>query len=155
MELSPVKKLKLFSGRSHVALAEEIASCLGVPLGDANLKTFPNGELHCKFDENIRGSDVFIIQSHCGDLNSSIMENLIMLDAAKRASAKRITAVCPYYGYGRQDRKATGREPITAKLVADMLAQAGADRIMSIDLHSGQIQGLFDRPLDHLVAMPG
>ena len=154
MELSPVKRLKIFSGRSHVALAEEIADCLGVPLGSANLKEFPNGEIHCKFDENIRGSDVFIIQSHCGDLNSSIMENLIMLDAAKRASAKRITAVCPYYGYGRQDRKATGREPITAKLVADMLAQAGADRIMSIDLHSGQIQGFFDGPFDHLVAMP-
>jgi len=154
MELSPVKKLKLFSGRSHVALAEEIADCLGVPLGDANLKEFPNGEIHCKFNENIRGSDVFIIQSHCGDLNSSIMENLIMLDAAKRASAKRITAVCPYYGYSRQDRKATGREPISAKLIADMLATAGADRIMSIDLHSGQIQGFFDGPFDHLVAMP-
>jgi ribose-phosphate pyrophosphokinase len=154
MELTPVKKLRLFSGSSHVALAEEIADCLGVPLGDANLKTFPNGELHCKFNENIRGSDVFIIQSHCGDLNSSIMENLIMLDAAKRASAKRITAVCPYYGYARQDRKATGREPISAKLLADMLTVAGADRIMSIDLHSGQIQGFFDGPFDHLVAMP-
>ncbi len=154
MELTPVKRLKIFSGRSHVALAEEIAACLGVPLGDANLKEFPNGEINCQFTENIRGSDVFIIQSHCGDLNSSIMENLIMLDAAKRASAKRITAVCPYYGYGRQDRKATGREPITAKLLADMLAVAGADRIMSIDLHSGQIQGFFDGPFDHLVAMP-
>ena len=154
MELSPVKKLKLFSGSSHVALAEEIAACLGVPLGDANLKQFPNGELHCKFNENIRGSDVFIIQSHCGDINRSIMENLIMVDAAKRASAKRITAVCPYYGYGRQDRKVTGREPITAKLLADTLAVAGADRIMSIDLHAGQIQGFFDGPFDHLVAMP-
>ncbi len=154
MELTPVKRLKIFSGRSHPALAQEIADCLGTPLGSANLKEFPNGEIHCKFDENIRGSDVFIIQSHCGDLNSAIMENLIMLDAAKRASAKRITAICPYYGYGRQDRKATGREPITAKLVADMLAVAGADRIMSIDLHSGQIQGFFDGPFDHLVAMP-
>jgi ribose-phosphate pyrophosphokinase len=154
MELSPVKKLKLFSGRSHVALAEEIAQCLGVPLGDANLRTFPNGEIKCQFTENIHGSDVFIIQSHCGDVNASILENLIMLDAAKRASAKRITAVCPNYGYARQDRKAAGREPITAKLVADMLTVAGADRIMTVDVHSGQIQGFFDGPFDHLVAMP-
>jgi ribose-phosphate pyrophosphokinase len=154
MELSPVKKLKIFSGRSHVALAEEIADCLGVPLGDANLRTFPNGEIKCQFTENIRGSDVFIIQSHCGDVNASILENLIMLDAAKRASAKRITAVCPNYGYARQDRKARGREPITAKLVADMLMVAGADRIMTVDVHSGQIQGFFDGPFDHLVAMP-
>ncbi|HVT77169.1 MAG TPA: ribose-phosphate diphosphokinase, partial [Acidimicrobiales bacterium] len=154
MELNPVKKLKIFSGRSHTALAEEIADCLGVPLGSANLKTFPNGEIKCQFTENIRGSDVFIIQSHCGEINDSIMENMILLDAAKRASAKRITAVLPYYGYARQDRKAAGREPITAKLVADMLTVAGADRIMTIDLHSGQIQGFFDGPFDHLVAMP-
>ncbi|HVV36339.1 MAG TPA: ribose-phosphate diphosphokinase [Acidimicrobiales bacterium] len=154
MELNPVKKLKIFSGRSHTALAEEIADCLGVPLGSANLKTFPNGEIKCQFTENIRGSDVFIIQSHCGEINASIMENMILLDAAKRASAKRITAVLPYYGYARQDRKAAGREPITAKLVADMLTVAGADRIMTIDLHSGQIQGFFDGPFDHLVAMP-
>src|SRR3989442_13743098 len=120
MELSPVKKLKLFSGRSHVALAEEIAACLGVPLGDASLRTFPNGEIKCQFTENIRGSDVFIIQSHCGDINSSIMENLIMLDSSKRAPAKRITAVCPNYGYARQDRKSADREPITAKLITDM-----------------------------------
>ncbi len=154
MELTPVKRLKIFSGGSHVALAQEIAQCLNVPLGDANLKTFPNGELKCQFEDNIRGADVFIIQSHCGDINSSIMENLIMLDAAKRASAKRITAVCPSYGYARQDRKAAGREPITAKLLADMLTVAGADRVMSIDLHSGQIQGFFNGPFDHLVAMP-
>ena len=154
MELTPVKKLKIFSGGSHPALAEEIAQCLNVPLGNANLRTFPNGEMKCQFTENIRGSDVFIIQSHCGDINSSIMENLIMLDAAKRASAKRITAVVPNYGYARQDRKAAGREPITAKLIADMLTVAGADRIMTIDVHSGQIQGFFDGPFDHLVAMP-
>ena len=135
MELTPVKRLKIFSGGSHPALAEEIAACLNVPLGDANLRTFPNGELKCQFTENIRGSDVFIIQSHCGDINSSIMENLIMLDAAKRASAKRITAVVPNYGYARQDRKAAGREPITAKLVADMLSVAGAARIMTDDVH--------------------
>jgi ribose-phosphate pyrophosphokinase len=154
MELSPVKKLKLFSGTSHHALAQEIADCLGVPLGDPNIKKFPNGEVKCQFTENIRGSDVFIIQSHCGDVNTSIMENLIMLDAAKRASAKRITAVNPYYGYARQDRKAAGREPITAKLLTDMITVAGADRIMTIDLHSNQIQGFFDGPFDHLVAMP-
>jgi len=154
MELTPVKRLKIFSGRSHGALAQEIADCLGVPLGEANLRTFPNGEIKCQFTDNIRGSDVFIIQSHCGDINSSLMENLIMLDAAKRASAKRITAVCPNYGYARQDRKAAGREPITAKLVADMLGVAGADRIMTVDVHSGQIQGFFDGPFDHLVAMP-
>jgi len=154
METTPTKRLKLYSGRSHPSLAREIAGHLKVDLGEANLREFPNGELHCRFGENIRGADVFIIQSHCGVLNTSIMENLIMIDAAKRASAKRITAVCPYYGYSRQDRKASGREPITAKLVADVLATAGADRIMSVDLHSGQIQGFFDGPVDHLTAMP-
>jgi ribose-phosphate pyrophosphokinase len=154
MELTPTKRLKIFSGRSHEALAREVADCLNVPLGDAKLKTFPNGEIKCQFTDNIRGSDVFLIQSHCGNVNDSIMENLIMLDAAKRASAKRITAVLPYYGYARQDRKAAGREPITARLVADMLTVAGADRIMTIDLHSNQIQGFFDGPFDHLVAMP-
>jgi len=154
MELSPVKKLKLFSGRSHVALAEEIASCLGVPLGDASLRTFPNGEVKCKFTENIRGSDVFIIQSHCGDVNTSIMENLIMLDAAKRASAKRITAVMPYYGYARQDRKVAPRVPISAKLIADLVTTAGASRVLTMDLHAGQIQGFFNVPVDNLYATP-
>jgi ribose-phosphate pyrophosphokinase len=154
METTPVKRLKLFSGRAHRSLAEEIAGHLELELGEPNLRTFPNGELKCQYAENIRGADVFIIQSHCGDLNTAIMENLIMIDAAKRASAKRITAVCPIYGYSRQDRKASGREPITAKLLMDMLATAGADRIMSVDLHSGQIQGFFDGPVDHLTAMP-
>ena len=117
--------------------------------------TFANGEMHCRYGESIRGADVFIIQTHGGTpVNDAIMEQLIMIDAAKRASAKRITAVCPYYGYARQDRKAEGREPITAKLVADMLTAAGADRMVSVDLHSGQIQGFFDRPVDHLTAMP-
>ncbi|MDQ1373406.1 MAG: ribose-phosphate pyrophosphokinae [Actinomycetota bacterium] len=154
MERVPKKRLELYSGRSHPALAADIARHLGVELGNPNLKEFSNGEIHCRFDESIRGADVFIVQTHCGPVNTSIMEQCIMIDAAKRASAKRITAVCPYYGYSRQDRKAEGREPITARLVADMLAVAGADRIMSVDLHSGQIQGFFDGPVDHLLGMP-
>jgi ribose-phosphate pyrophosphokinase len=154
VELITKKTLRLFSGRSHPVLAEKIADHLGVPLGEANLREFPNREVHCRFGENIRGADVFIIQSHCGAVNDSVMEQLIMIDAAKRASAKRITAVCPLYGYARQDRKAEGREPITAKLVADLLTAAGASRMLSVDLHSGQIQGFFDKPVDHLTAMP-
>ncbi|HUY62900.1 MAG TPA: ribose-phosphate diphosphokinase [Acidimicrobiales bacterium] len=154
MELVPRRRLELVSGRSHPLLAQEIAANLGVDLSEANLREFANGEVHCRYDGSLRGSDVFIIQTHCGPVNDSLMEQLIMIDAAKRASAKRITAVCPYYGYSRQDRKATGREPITAKLVADMLQVAGADRVVSVDLHSGQIQGFFDVPFDHLTAMP-
>jgi len=154
MELVPRRRLELVSGRSHPALAREIASNIGVDLSEANLREFANGEVHCRYDVSLRGSDVFIVQTHCGPVNDTLMEQLIMIDAAKRASAKRITAVCPYYGYSRQDRKATGREPITAKLVADMLQVAGADRVVSVDLHSGQIQGFFDVPFDHLTAMP-
>lgn len=158
MELVPKKRLHLVCGRSNRALAEEIAQALGVPMGDANAAEFANGELHCRFGESVRGTDVFIIQSHSafetGSLNDAIMEQLIMVDAAKRASAKRITVVCPYYGYSRQDRKSEGREPITAKLVADMFQVAGATRIIGVDLHSGQIQGFFDGPVDHLTAMP-
>lgn len=155
MELVTKKTLRIYSGRSHPALANDIAGHLGVPLGEANVRDFPNGEIHCQFGDNIRGADVFIIQTHCGDaVNDSIMEQLIMIDAAKRASAKRITAVCPLYGYARQDRKAAGREPIAAKLVADLLTVAGASRMLSVDLHSGQIQGFFDKPVDHLTAMP-
>jgi ribose-phosphate pyrophosphokinase len=154
MELVSKKTLRLYSGRSHPTLSAEIAEHLGVSLGEASLRDFANGEIHCRFGESIRGADVFIIQTHCGPVNDSIMEQLIMIDAAKRASAKRITAVCPFYGYGRQDRKAEGREPITAKLVADMIASAGADRVLSVDLHSGQIQGFFDMPVDHLTASP-
>jgi ribose-phosphate pyrophosphokinase len=150
----PKKTLRLYSGRSHRELAERIAEHLGVQLGEANLREFANGEVHCRFNESIRGTDVFVVQTHTRPVNDSIMEQLIMIDAAKRASAKRITAVCPFYGYGRQDRKAEGREPITAKLVADMLAAAGADRVVSVDLHSGQIQGFFDTPVDHLTAQP-
>jgi ribose-phosphate pyrophosphokinase len=154
MEFIPRRRLELVSGRSHPDLAQAIADQLGVKLGEANLREFANGEIHCRFDSSIRGSDVFIIQTHCDPVNNSLMEHLIMIDAAKRASAKRITAVCPYYGYSRQDRKATGREPITAKLVADMLSVAGADRVVSVDLHSGQIQGFFNVPFDHLTAAP-
>jgi ribose-phosphate pyrophosphokinase len=154
VELVTKKKLQLYSGRAHPDLAEEIAANLGVHLGDAQLRTFANGEIHCQYGESIRGSDVFIIQTHSDDVNTSIMEQCVMLDAAKRASAKRITAVCPYFGYSRQDRKSEGREPISAKLVADMLTVAGADRLVSVDLHSGQIQGFFDQPVDALVAQP-
>src|SRR2546425_2086354 len=154
MELVTKKRLQLYSGRAHPELADEIAECLDVKLGQANLSDFANGETPCRFGESVRGSDVFILQTHSTPVNDSIMEQLIMIDAAKRASAKRITAVCPYFGYSRQDRKASGREPITAKLVADMLRVAGANRIVSVDLHSGQIQGFFDGPVDHLTAMP-
>ena len=158
MELVTKKRLHLVSGRANLALAEEIAERLGITLGDANLGKFANGELHCRFGESVRGSDVFIMQSHTGSedmsVNDAIMEQLIMVDAAKRASAKRITAVAPFYGYARQDRKSEGREPITAKLVANMFKVAGAKRLISVDLHSGQIQGFFDGPVDHLTAMP-
>ncbi|MEI7591923.1 MAG: ribose-phosphate diphosphokinase [Actinomycetes bacterium] len=158
MELVTKKRLYLVSGRANVPLAAEIADRLNVTLGDANLGEFANGELHCRFDESVRGTDVFIVQSPSStdvmSVNDAIMEQLIMVDAAKRASAKRITVVCPYYGYGRQDRKAEGREPITGKLMADMFRVAGAKRLVSVDLHSGQIQGFFDGPVDHLTAMP-
>src|SRR3981081_3175577 len=154
MELVTKKNLMLFAGRGNEQLSKEIAEHLKVPLGEIVLSTFANGELYCRFGESIRGADVFILQSHCEPINERIMEQLLMLDAAKRASAKRITAVCPFYGYARQDRKAEGREPITARLIADMFKAAGAKRMVSIDLHSGQIQGFFDGPVDHLTAMP-
>jgi ribose-phosphate pyrophosphokinase len=158
MELVTKKKLHLVSGRANLPLAQAIASCLGVDLGEANLDSFANGELHCRFGESVRGMDVFVIQSHGAaddmSVNDAILEHLIMVDAARRASAKRITAVMPFYGYARQDRKSEGREPITAKLVANMFAAAGATRLVSVDLHSGQIQGFIDQPFDHLTAMP-
>jgi ribose-phosphate pyrophosphokinase len=158
MEKVTTKRLALYSGRTHPELAEEVAAHLNIQLGTGNLVEFSNGEVRCSFGESVRGTDVFVIQSHYGvdgrSVNDSIMEQLIMIDAASRASAKRITAVVPFYGYGRQDRKAAGREPITARLVADMFKQAGAKRMISIDLHSGQIQGFFDGPVDHLTAMP-
>ena len=158
MELVPKRKLHLLSGRSHLALAEEIAQHLGVGLSGPNLVDFANGEIRPRFEESVRGADVFVVQSHCRtpgrSVNDSLMEQWLMIDAAKRASAKRITAVCPYYGYSRQDRKSKGREPISARMVSDFFATSGADRIMSVDLHSGQIQGFFDGPVDHLTAVP-
>lgn len=154
MELVTKKRLMLFSGRANVPLAEEIAKHLGVPLGDVELSTFADGEIYCRYLESIRGADVFIVQSHSEPINEHIVEQLIMIDAAKRASAKRITAVCPKYGYARQDRKAEGREPISARLIADLLTAAGIDRAVTVDLHTGQIQGFFDKPVDHLRAHP-
>ena len=158
MEKLTTKRMSLFSGRTHPALAEEVAKHLGIQLGDPNLVQFANGEIRPRFTESIRGSDVFIMQTHCASddhsINDSIMEQLIMIDTAYRASAKRITAVCPFYGYARQDRKAEGREPITARLVADLFKAAGAKRMVSLDLHSGQIQGFFEGPVDHLTATP-
>jgi ribose-phosphate pyrophosphokinase len=158
LEKITTKKLALYSGRTHPTLADEVARHLGLELGDPNIVEFSNGEVRPRFAESVRGTDVFIMQSHYGvdgrSVNDSIMEQLTMIDAAERASAKRITAVCPFYGYARQDRKAEGREPITARLVADMFRLAGANRLISIDLHSGQIQGFFDGPVDHLTAAP-
>jgi len=158
MRLTPEKKLHLVSGRANLPLAEEIAASLEIALGEAHVAEFANGELHCRFGESVRGSDVFIIQSHSrfeeSSLNDSVMEQLIMVDAAKRASARKITVVCPFYAYARQDRKAEGREPITAKLLANMFEVAGATRMVTVDLHSQQIQGFFDIPVDHLTAMP-
>src|SRR6516165_4837264 len=158
MELVPKRRLHLMSGRSHLALADEIAGHLGVELSDPAVLDFASGEIRPRFEQSVRGADVFIVQSHCRtpgrSVNDSLMEQWLMIDAAKRASAKRITAVCPYYGYSRQDRKSQGREPISARMVSDFFAAAGADRIMSVDLHSGQIQGFFDGPVDHLTAVP-
>jgi ribose-phosphate pyrophosphokinase len=158
MEKITTKKLALYSGRTHPELATEVAAHLGIELGHPNIVQFSNGEIRPRFAESVRGNDVFILQTHYGldglSVNDSIMEQLIMIDAAYRASAKRITAVSPFYGYARQDRKAEGREPITARLIADLFKTAGAKRMISIDLHSGQIQGFFDGPVDHLTAMP-
>jgi ribose-phosphate pyrophosphokinase len=147
-------QLKVFSGRANVPLAEKIAHYLGDPLGKIELKNFPDGENWARIDEDIRGRDVYLVQSTCHPVNDNLMELLIMLDSCKRASAARITVVLPYYGYARQDRKAEGRVPITAKLVANLLTSAGAQRVIAIDLHAAQIQGFFDIPVDHLYASP-
>ena len=147
-------RLKVFTGNSNRPLAEEICRHIGVPLGEATVTSFPDGESFVKINENIRGADVFIIQSTCPPSNHHLMELLIMIDAARRASAQRITAVMPFYGYARQDRKDQPRVPITAKLVANLLVAAGANRILTMDLHSQQIQGFFDIPVDHLYASP-
>jgi ribose-phosphate pyrophosphokinase len=154
MELVTKKKLVVVSGRANEPLAHEVCQHLGVKLGEVVLSTFASGELYARYGESIRGADVFILQSHSVPINDRLMEQLILIDAAKRASAKRITAVVPFYGYSRQDKKTEGREPITARLVADMFSVAGADRIISVDLHQGQIQGFFDKPVDSLVALP-
>jgi len=148
------KRLVLVTGRAHPRLAEQIADALGTELVETELRTFANGEIYARYGESLRGTDVFIIQSHSAPINEWLMEQLIMIDAAKRASAKRITAVVPFYPYARQDKKGRGREPISARLVADLFLAAGADRIMSVDLHAAQIQGYFDGPVDHLFAMP-
>jgi ribose-phosphate pyrophosphokinase len=148
------KRLVLVSGRAHPQLALDIATELGSELLHTDARTFANGELYARFDESVRGSDAFVIQSHTAPINEWLMEQLIMVDALKRASAKRITVVAPFYPYARQDKKGRGREPISARLVADLFKVAGADRIMSIDLHAAQIQGFFDGPVDHLFAMP-
>lgn len=147
-------RLKIFTGNSNRPLAEEICRSIGVPLGEATVTAFPDGESFVKINENIRGADVFIIQSTCPPTNHNLVELLIMIDAARRASAARITAVLPFYGYARQDRKDQPRVPITAKLVANLIVAAGANRILTMDLHSQQIQGFFDIPVDHLYASP-
>ncbi len=148
------RKLMLFAGTSCPDLGKEIADYLGIELGRVKLSEFSNGELYVRFLESVRGADIFLAQSICTPVNSNIMELLIMIDALKRASAERISAVIPHYGYARQDKKTEGREPITAKLVADLLTTAGADRVLSMDLHAGQIQGFFNMPVDHLTALP-
>jgi len=148
------KTLMLFSGRAHPELAQSIASELGITVSPTDIREFPNGEIYARPQESVRGCDAFVIQSHATPINQWVMEQLIMVDALKRASAKRITVVMPFYPYARQDKKHLGREPITARLIADLFKTAGADRLMSVDLHTAQIQGFFDGPVDHLFAMP-
>jgi ribose-phosphate pyrophosphokinase len=148
------KALKLFTGNANPALAQEICAYLGIRLGEATVSSFSDGEVRVKIEENVRGADVFVVQSCCAPVNDSIMELLIMIDALKRSSASRITAVIPYFGYARQDRKDQPRVPISAKLVADLITTAGADRVLTMDLHAGQIQGFFNIPVDHLYATP-
>jgi ribose-phosphate pyrophosphokinase len=148
------KKLMLFSGRAYPELAEEVAEALGVEPTPTSAYDFANGETFVRFNESVRGSDAFVLQSHTAPINQWIMEQLIMVDALKRASAKRITVVAPFFGYARQDKKHRGREPISARLMADLFKTAGADRLMVVDLHTAQIQGFFDGPVDHLFALP-
>jgi ribose-phosphate pyrophosphokinase len=148
------KRLVIVTGRAHPQLAADVAEALGTDVVHTDARTFANGEIYARYDESVRGADVFVIQSMPAPLNEWIMEQLIMVDALKRASVKRITVVVPFYPYGRQDKKGRGREPISARLMADLYKAAGADRIMSVDLHAAQIQGFFDGPVDHLFAMP-
>src|SRR5436309_2856674 len=154
IERGPQKRLMIFSGRSHPDLAREIAQHLGLELGSVELETFKNGETYTRYLESIRGADVFLVQTGCIPVDQHLMELMLMIQAAKLASAKRITAVMPLYPYARQDRKAKPREPISARLVADMLQLAGADRVLTMDLHAGQIQGFFTIPVDHMTALP-
>ncbi len=148
------KNLMVFTGRAHPDLAEEVASLLGITLVPTSAYEFANSEIYVRFEESVRGSDAFVIQSHTAPVNEWIMEHLIMVDALKRASAKRITVVMPFYGYARQDKKHRGREPISARLMSDLFSTAGADRLIAVDLHTSQIQGFFDGPVDHLMALP-
>src|SRR5215471_12834856 len=148
------KNMMLLSGRAHPRLAEEVAELLDTPLTPTTAYDFANSETYVRYEESVRGSDAFVLQSHAAPINQWLMEHLIMVDALKRASAKRITVVMPFWGYSRQDKKHRGREPISARLVADMFHTAGADRIMTVDLHTSQIQGFFDGPVDHLFALP-
>ena len=154
IRLSSEKRLRLFSGRGYPELADDVASELGVELTPTSAYDFSNGEIFVRFEESVRGCDAFVLQSHTTPVNKHIMEQLIMVDALKRASAKRITVVTPFYGYARQDKKHRGREPISARLMADLFKTAGADRLMVVDLHASQIQGFFDGPVDHLFALP-
>jgi ribose-phosphate pyrophosphokinase len=146
--------MKVFTGRAHPGLANRICEYLSLPLGKAIMGNFPDGEISCKIDEDVRGRDVFIVQPTCPPVNENLMELLIMIESVKRASAARVTAVIPYFGYARQDRKDEGRVPITAKLVANLITRSGADRVLAMDLHTAQIQGFFDIPVDHLYAAP-
>ncbi|MFC5267462.1 ribose-phosphate diphosphokinase [Kribbella qitaiheensis] len=154
MKRTTEKNLMVFSGRAHPGLAEEVAEQLGSGLVPTSAYDFANGEIYVRFEESVRGSDAFVIQSHTSPINEWIMEQLIMVDALKRASAKRITVVLPFYGYARQDKKHRGREPISARLMADLFKTAGANRLICVDLHTSQIQGFFDGPVDHLMALP-
>jgi len=154
LRLNSEKRLRLFTGRGYPDLAEDVAAELGIAITPTSAYDFANGEIFVRFEESVRGSDAFVIQSHVAPVNNQIMEQLIMVDALKRASAKRITVVAPFYGYARQDKKHRGREPISARLMADLFKTAGADRLMVVDLHTSQIQGFFDGPVDHLFALP-
>ncbi|HSG79742.1 MAG TPA: ribose-phosphate diphosphokinase [Acidimicrobiia bacterium] len=154
MQAKNRKKLMLFSGSANEPLAEEVAALLGVELGKAKRSRFANGEIYVRFEQSVRGADCFVLQSHCAPINEHIMEQLIMIDALERASAKRITAVIPFFGYARQDKKGMPREPITARLMGDLFIEAGADRLVSVDLHTQQIQGFISKPFDHLTALP-
>ena len=154
IRLSSEKRLRLFTGRGYPELADDVASELGIQLTPTSAYDFSNGEVFVRFEESVRGCDAFVLQSHSAPVNKQIMEQLIMVDALKRASAKRITVVTPFYAYARQDKKHRGREPISARLMADLFKTAGADRLMVVDLHASQIQGFFDGPVDHLFALP-